>query len=139
MLYHPVPVMFVPETPSGISTSFTSTLITPCIGPMPSSTSIRVRLPSLRAKTTGGVYQAVPYNIGTKSLYRAWLTATADVLQSFPYARTGIAGGTNSIPPNRFHMPRARQSPRVYPQEVNGSFPFKVPQPPATSGEYPHR
>ena len=53
-LCHPVPVMLVPDTPSGISTSLTSTFNTPCISPAPSSTSIRVRFPSFRANTTGG-------------------------------------------------------------------------------------
>ncbi len=59
-LYHPVPVMFVPATPSGICTPLTSTVRTPCISPIPSRTSMWVRFPSLRANTTGGAYQAVP-------------------------------------------------------------------------------
>src|SRR5215472_5969760 len=79
-LYQPVPVIFVPATPAGISMSFTSTFNTPCISPRPSSTSIRVRLPSLRANTTGGLYHAVPYTTGTKSLYRAELSHRGRVI-----------------------------------------------------------
>jgi len=43
-----------------MSMSFTSTLITLVISPIPSSTSILVRLPSLRAKTMLGEYHTVP-------------------------------------------------------------------------------
>ena len=75
---------------------------------------MRVRLPSLRANTTGGAYHAVPYTIGTKSLYRAWFTETADVVPVLrPNARTAMAGGTNSMPPKFCNIPRAWQSVRV--------------------------
>src|SRR5207302_9514764 len=135
-LYQPVPVMSRPATPAGISTSFTSTFSTLCISPIPSSTSIRVRLPSLRANTIGGLYHAVPYTIGTKSLYRAAFTETADVCQFLsPEVRTEIFGGTNSMPPKFANMPRAWQSLRVYPHDVNAAPLSRLPAPPTTPAE----
>ena len=67
-LYHPVAVMLVPALPAGMMMSLTNTVIAPSNSPIPSRTSMCVRLPSFFEKTTRGAYHAVPYTSGTKSL-----------------------------------------------------------------------
>ena len=109
--------------PCGISTLLATTFSTPWISPIPRSASARVRFPSFRANVIGGWNHAVPYTSGTKSLYRASFSTTAEACDPFsPALRTVIDGGTNSMPPNRrvalsaaswSNIPRASHCARV--------------------------